>query len=204
MRTPVLRHGLTATARHLWGQRDIDLAATHVADQLTAGTMVLPLTVFLGSHVYPVVCWDHHALQRRVTEVRPPILDRDKIRDAMTDESSPSPLSIVAFIGVGRPAQVRTELSGLRGLARTIGMFPRLPQRSPFIAEGFDAQGSTLVVVDDDHDVQVQVGGDGAAAAGSSLAPVWARIFEERLFWWALHTERWPEPQSATADPLVS
>jgi hypothetical protein len=135
--------------------------------------------------------WNHDALATRLTHLRHPVLDRELLLDRHGDRDWPSVLRIVGFIGVGRPSAVRRELSGLRAIARTIGMFPDYPVRSRLIAEEFDLQGTALTVVNE-RGVEVHVGGDAGPRGGSDLSPLWRRAFEERLFAWASRSGQLP------------
>jgi hypothetical protein len=70
-------------------------------------------------------------------------------------------------------------------------MFPAYSGRSPLVSEEYDAQGTALVVVDGQR-VNVHVGGDPGVTPGSYLSPLWRRIYEERLFEWAVRSNALP------------
>lgn len=187
----VLQPGRTRQLDLYWADGDLDQAARDVAGQLLGDADVLPLTVFLGARVFPIAVWDHMAVRIRLEHLRPPMLDRDEVVTRHSDLDWPSVLRIVGFVGVGRPAAVRRELSGLRAIARTIGLFPRYPSRSALIAEEFDLQGTALTVMGKGG-VEVHVGGDGGPRLGSDLSPLWRRAFEERIFAWAARGDHLP------------
>lgn len=178
-------------ADRAWGDPEVrDAAAAHAITTLLPGAAVLPLTTFLDANVYPVVVWDRRALSLRLNRMDGPVVSTDAVRDLL-DAGCPTVLRVTAMIGVGTPTPTRRALRPLRSLARTIGMFPVFPRRSPLIAEEFDAQGTALVVCDETS-IEVRVGGDAGVRAGSALSPLWRRVYEERLFEWAIRSDALP------------
>ncbi|HEY0249069.1 MAG TPA: hypothetical protein VGC45_12485 [Gryllotalpicola sp.] len=178
-------------ADRAWGEPALrDAAAAHTTTTLAPGAAVLPLTTFLDANVYPVVVWDRRSLSARLGRMDGPAVSTDAVRDLL-DAGCPTVLRAAAMIGVGAPTSTRRALRPLRSLARTIGMFPTFPRRSPLVSEEFDAQGTALVVCDESG-VAVHVGGDAGARAGSALSPLWRRVYEERLFEWAIRSEALP------------
>lgn len=176
-------------------------AAAAVTAQLFPGAAVLPLTTFCGAHVHPVVVWDRRVLARRLHDSAVPAASPDAVRRLIADDVE-SPLRIAGMIGIGRPTAVRRSLRPLRSLSRTVVVFAQFPGRSPMVVQEFDAQGTALVVSDGES-VVVHIPGDPGPAAGSSLSPLWRRVYEERLFDWALRSNslpvsftggRWPSP----------
>lgn len=175
----------------MWGEPGArDGAAAHATTTLLPGAAVLPLTKFLDANVYPVVVWDRRALSARLTRMEGPAVSTHTVRDLL-DAGRPTVLRVAAMIGVGAPTPTRRTLRPLRSLARTIGMFPEFPRRSPLVAEEFDAQGTALVVCDESS-IEVHVGGDAGVRAGSVLSPLWRRVYEERLFEWAIRSDALP------------
>lgn len=178
-------------ADRAWGELGLrDAAAAHATTTLLPGAAVLPLTTFLDANVYPVVVWDRRALSARLSSMDGPAVSMDAVRD-LVDTGCPTTLRVAAMIGVGAPTPTRRALRPLRSLARTIGMFPAFPRRSPLVAEEFDAQGTALVVCDESS-IDVHVGGDAGLRAGSELSPLWRRVYEERLFEWAIRADALP------------
>lgn len=174
-----------------WGEPELrDAAAARVTTTLMPGAAVLPLTKFLDANVYPVVAWDRRALYSRLSLMDGPAVSTDAVRDLL-DAGCPTVVRVAAMIGVGAPTPTRRALRPLRSLARTIGMFPAFPRRSPLVAEEFDAQGTALVVCDEAR-IEVHVGGDAGVRAGSALSPLWRRVYEERLFEWAIRSDALP------------
>lgn len=167
-----------------------DEAAALVTTELLPGASVLPITAFLDATVYPVVVWDRRALSKRLAQMDGPGTSTDAVRE-LQNAGSPTVLRVAAMIGVGAPTATRRALRPLRSLSRTVGMFRAFPSRSPLIAEEFDAQGTALVVCDGGV-VDVHVGGDAGVRAGSSLSPLWRRVYEERLFEWAMRSDVLP------------
>lgn len=178
-------------ADRAWGETGVrDAAAAHATTTLLPGAAVLPLTKFLDANVYPVVVWDRRALSARLSSMDGPAVSTDAVRDLL-DAGCPTALRVAAMIGVGAPTPTRRALRPLRSLARTIGMFPGFPRRSPLVAEEFDAQGTALVVCDESS-IDVHVGGDAGVRAGSALSPLWRRVYEERFFEWAIRSDALP------------
>tara|TARA_R100000365_G_C2747920_1_gene78394 strand:+ start:5071 stop:5691 length:621 start_codon:yes stop_codon:yes gene_type:complete len=178
-------------ADRAWGERRVrDAAAAHTTTTLLPGAAVLPLTTFLDANVYPVVVWDRRALSARLSSMDGPAVSTDAVRDLL-DAGCPTALRVAAMIGVGAPTPTRRALRPLRSLARTIGMFPAFPRRSLLVAEEFDAQGTALVACDESS-IEVHVGGDAGVRAGSALSPLWRRVYEERLFEWAIRSDALP------------
>lgn len=178
-------------ADRVWGELGLrDAAAAYATTTLLPGAAVLPLTTFLDANVYPVVVWDRRALSARLIRMDGPAASTDAVRDLL-DAGCPTVLRVAAMIGVGAPTPTRRALRPLRSLARTIGMFPAFPRRSSLVAEEFDAQGTALVVCSE-MSMKVHVGGDAGVRAGSALSPLWRRVYEERLFEWAIRSDALP------------
>jgi hypothetical protein len=189
--TNMLQAPRRGAADRAWGELGLrDGAAARATTTLLPGAAVLPLTTFLDANVYPVVVWDRRALWLRLSRMDGPAVSTDAVRDLL-DAGCPTVLRVAAMIGVGAPTPTRRALRPLRSLARTIGMFPAFPRRSPLVAEEFDAQGTALVVCDASS-VEVHVGGDAGVRAGSALSPLWRRVYEERLFEWAIRSDALP------------
>ncbi|MDQ1138340.1 hypothetical protein QE410_003139 [Microbacterium sp. SORGH_AS 1204] len=189
--TNVLQTPRRSTADRAWGELELrDAAAARATTTMLPGAAVLPLTTFLDANVYPVVVWDRRALSLRLSRMDGPAVSTDAVRDLL-DAGSPTVLRVAAMIGVGAPTPTRRALRPLRSLARTIGMFPAFPRRSPLVAEEFDAQGTALVACDGTS-IEVYVGGDAGVRAGSVLSPLWRRVYEERLFEWAIRSDALP------------
>jgi len=187
----VLQAGADPDVDRVWGVASSrDAAAARVAAAMVPGATVLPLTTFVEASVYPVVVWDRKALTSRLAGLVAPAVTTDRVRTLLEDQV-PSVLRMAAMIGVGAPTRTRRSLRPLRSLSRTIALFPVFPRRSPLIAEECDAQGSALVVCDGGP-VQVHVGGDAGVRAGSALSPLWRRVYEERLFAWAIRSDALP------------
>lgn len=187
----VLRAPRRGSADRAWGESALrDAAAARVTTTLLPGAALLPLTTFLDANVYPVVVWDRRSLSARLSRLDGPAASIDAARDLL-DAGCPTVLRVAAMIGVGAPTPTRRALRPLRSLARTIGMFPRFPRRSPLVAEEFDAQGTALVICDKTS-VAVHVGGDAGVRSGSALSPLWRRVYEERLFEWAIESDALP------------
>ena len=177
-------------------------AAAAVTEQLFPGAAVLPLTTFCGAHVHPVVVWDRRVLARRLHGIAVPGVSPDAVR-RLIERDVESPLRVAGMIGIGRPTAVRRSLRPLRSLSRTVAVFAQFPGRSPLVVQEFDAQGTALVVSGGEG-VVVHVPGDPGSAAGSSLSPLWRRVYEERLFDWAMRSSslpvsfsggEWPSPK---------
>lgn len=174
-----------------WSHADVrDRAAALLTTEVFPGACLLPLTVFLDATVYPVVVWDRRALEARFTAMVGPATNSEGVW-RLEDDEVPTVLRVVGLVGVGAPTATRRALRPLRALARTIAMFPSFPNRSPFVAEEYDAQGTAIVVVDGEK-VDVRVGGDAGVRPGSSLSLLWRRIYEERLFDWAMRSDTMP------------
>lgn len=176
-------------------------AAAAVTAQLFPGAAVLPLTTFCQAHVHPVVVWDRRMLAERLQAGTEPATSPDSVR-RLFELDVESPLRVAGMIGVGRPTAVRRSLKPLRSLCRTVAMLPQFPARSPLVVQEFDAQGTALVVSDGDG-IVVHVPGDPGPLPGSALSALWRRVYEERLFDWALRSNalpiavsagRWPSP----------
>lgn len=176
-------------------------AAAAVTAQMFPGAASLPLTTFCGAHVHPVVVWDRRVLARRLHSGAMPGVSPDAVR-RLIEVDVESPLRVAGMIGIGRPTAVRRSLRPLRSLSRTVAVFAQFPGRSPLVVQEFDAQGTALVV-SDGQNVVVHVPGDPGPAAGSSLSPLWRRVYEERLFDWAMRSSslpvastrgQWPSP----------
>lgn len=166
-------------------------AAAAVTAQLFPGAAVLPLTTFCGANVHPVVVWDRRVLARRLNGGAVPGVSPDAVRRLIEVDEVESPLRVAGMIGIGRPTAVRRSLRPLRSLSRTVAVFAQFPRRSPLVVQEFDAQGTALVV-SDGQSVFVHVPGDAGPAAGSSLSPLWRRVYEERLFDWAVRSSALP------------
>lgn len=164
-----------------------DAAAARVTTRMLPGASVLPITRFLDATVYPLVVWDRRALDVRLaTMVGPATTMESALHLVETD--APSVLRVAGMVGIGDPTPVRRALRPLRALARTIAMFPHYPSRSLLVAEEFDAQGTGLVVADA-KDIIVHVPGDPGVRRGSHLSALWRRVYEERLFEWAMRAD---------------
>ena len=174
-------------------------AVAAITAQLFPGAAGLPLTTFCRAHVHPVVVWDRRILAQRLHASVGPATSPDGVR-RLIDLDVESPLRAAGMIGVGRPTAIRRSLKPLRSLCRTVAGFAQFPARSPLVVQEFDAQGTALVVSDGDS-VVVHVPGDPGPMPGSALSPLWRRVYEERLFDWALRSSALPIAFSAEQLP---
>lgn len=164
-----------------------DAAAARVTTSILPGASVLPITRFLDATVYPLVVWDRRALDLRLTTMVGPATTMESALH-LVEIGAPSVLRVAGMVGVGASTPMRRALRPLRALARTIAMFPHYPSRSPLAAEEFDAQGTALVIAKAE-DIVVHVPGDLGARPGSHLSALWRRVYEERLFEWAMRAD---------------
>lgn len=174
-------------------------AVAAITAQLFPGAAGLPLTTFCRANVHPVVVWDRRVLEKRLHASVAPATSPDAVR-RLIDLDVESPLRAAGMIGVGRPTAVRRSLKPLRSLCRTVAAFARFPAASPLVVAEFDAQGTALIVSAGDG-VVVHVPGDRGPMPGSSLSPLWRRVYEERLFDWALRSDALPVAVSAERRP---
>jgi hypothetical protein len=187
---PGLRPGSSPALTNLWRDEDIHLSAGHVCRSLFGPADILPLTVFAGARCFPVVSWN-----------APVVLDRSR-HNLGTFESPtaaaeaisqgvPSALSIIAAIGVGAPGRVRSELAGVRALARTVAMVPTGTRWRGLLLQDYDAQG-TAVVQSNGSSTDVLVGGDAGPKEGTTMSAIWRRVFEEQLVAWSIRSRELP------------
>lgn len=176
-----------------------EAAAAAITAQLFPGAAMLPLTTFCRAHVHPVVVWDRRVLAQRLHAPVVPATSPDAVR-RLIELDVESPLRVAGVIGVGGPTAVRRSLKPLRSLCRTVAAFAQFPARSPLVVQEFDAQGTALVVSDGDE-VVVHVLGDPGPMSESALSPLWRRVYEERLFDWALRSNALPIAFSAERRP---
>lgn len=162
-------------------------AAARVTTSIVPGASLLPITRFLDATVYPLVVWDRRALDLRLATMVGPATTMESALH-LVETGAPSVLRVAGMVGIGAPTPARRALRPLRALARTIAMFPDYPIRSPLAAEEFDAQGTALVVADAKN-IVVHVPGDSGVRPGSHLSALWRRVYEERLFEWAMRSD---------------
>ncbi|WP_061781698.1 hypothetical protein [Microbacterium hominis] len=174
-------------------------AVAAITAQLFPGAAGLPLTTFCRAHVHPVVVWDRRVLANRLHASVAPATSPDAVSRLIYLDVE-SPLRAAGMIGVGRPTAVRRSLKPLRSLCRTVAAFAQFPARSPLVVEEFDAQGTALVVSGGDG-VVVYAPGDPGPMSGAALSPLWRRVYEERLFDWALRSNALPVAFSAERRP---
>lgn len=186
----------TSESARTWCSVDISQAAHAVADGLIGFGAMLPLTLFSGARVFPVVEWWQQSLALRLARDARPLLDPALVRDMLDDrtwaQDYPTALSIVGFIGIAPLSEARQELAALRSMGRTVAMTPCCSAAPTLTLAEFDLQGTAVVSLEDELHVLVE--GDAGARHGAAMSPVWMRFYEEQLFDWALKTESLPSP----------
>ncbi|MBB1195857.1 hypothetical protein [Curtobacterium flaccumfaciens] len=175
---------LPARVRRWWSTVDVGTAVLDCADRLLPGAVTLPLTVFTGRLVYPVVVFPGDLVRRRLNGHREAIRDLDtleKLIDAPAGDDPVSPLRIAGFISVDTPRAALPALSGLRTLGRAIHLRPFVDPDAVEL-RAYELRGITVAAAC--AGVTVAVPGHSTAAPGSRYDPFWRRVREEEL--WSL------------------
>ncbi|KTR52026.1 hypothetical protein [Curtobacterium oceanosedimentum] len=149
---------------------------------------VLPLTRITSSVVFPMVQLLPAAAALRRASGALAVTDPAKLLSLLEDPAAsvtcPPPVEIRGFIS---PLQVKTatgQLSGLRGLGRTVVVVPSGVDVDDGELTTLDLQGTA--VFRDASIPELLVPGDGGPREGSRYDTAFLRMRQEQLFGWML------------------